>query len=100
MAFSPHSIDNLPIAKVDAGSYEIGSHNVPNASPVHTRKLSDFWIDELPISFAHFELFVAANGYFEDQWWVDSDALPQQKRYRTTVVASAEMLPKLGTYLK
>ncbi|PAY16345.1 hypothetical protein CKO51_27215 [Rhodopirellula sp. SM50] len=80
----PSQAEPNPVsAKISAGRYEIGCYNIPNASPVHSRDFGDFWIDCFPVTFAHFEKFVASGGYFSDQLWMDSDTnrsdrLPQQ----------------------
>jgi formylglycine-generating enzyme required for sulfatase activity len=53
--------------------YEIGNESVPNAAPRHLRKLDDaVWIDACPVSWAHFEVFVAAGGYACEEFWPSS----------------------------
>lgn len=59
-------------AHIKAGKYSIGSNSIPNASPVHVRDMRSFWIDRFPISFGHFERFVAAGGYDNKSLWSDS----------------------------
>ncbi len=50
----------------------IGDDSIPQAGPRHRVRLSEFWIDRAVVSMAHFELFIASGGYFENRWWSDS----------------------------
>lgn len=68
------SISEERVVCVSAGQYEIGCHSIPNASPVHSRRVDEFWIDREPLSFAHFEVFVAGAGYYQQDLWKDSKA--------------------------
>jgi len=67
------------VIHIPAGEHAIGDESIPNASPRHRRKLAAFWIDARPVSWAHFEVFVAAGGYHDDELWRDSQGgdLPQ-----------------------
>jgi formylglycine-generating enzyme required for sulfatase activity len=53
----------LTAVEVAPGEYEIGSDCIPNAGPRHLRSVRRFWIDSWPVTWAHFEAFVAAGGY-------------------------------------
>lgn len=60
------------VVEIDAGEFEIGDEFIPNASPRHRRRLSQsIWIDAQPVTWAHFEVFVAAGGYRRSQLWTD-----------------------------
>ena len=65
--------DTCIAVKIPAGEYKIGSSSIPNASPIHRRSLSEFWIDKFPVSFAHLERFICGNGFDNLQLW---DGLP------------------------
>ncbi len=60
------------VTHVMAGTYAIGSNSVPNASPQHQRALRSYWIDKMPVSFGHFERFVAGGGYDDSSLWTDT----------------------------
>lgn len=60
------------VAKVKAGKYAIGSNSIPNASPEHRRELHSYWIDRMPVTFGHFERFVAGGGYDDASLWTDT----------------------------
>jgi formylglycine-generating enzyme required for sulfatase activity len=66
------SISLASVAYVKAGKYSIGSNNIPNASPQHFRELRPYWIDRMPVTFGHFERFVASGGYDDNSLWFDS----------------------------
>lgn len=66
------NFDQSAAVYIQAQTYEIGCDDVPNASPVHNKRVPGFWIDAAPLSFAHFEVFVSAGGYFNPKWWGDS----------------------------
>jgi hypothetical protein len=66
-------IDASGVVYIQAQSALIGCEGLPNATPVHKKKVAGFWIDMTPLSFAHYEMFVASRGYFETKWWCDSD---------------------------
>lgn len=58
--------------QIQAGKYSIGSNSIPNASPVHRRQMNSYWIDRSPVTFGHFERFVADGGYDNETFWIDS----------------------------
>jgi hypothetical protein len=64
------------IAYVKSGRYSIGSNNIPNASPRHLRNLRSYWIDRVPVSFGHYERFVAGGGYDDKSLWRDTNECP------------------------
>lgn len=64
------------VAHVKTGKYSIGSNNIPNASPQHSRNLRSYWIDRVPVSFGHFERFVAGGGYDDNSFWRDTSERP------------------------
>lgn len=68
----PHTL----VAHVKSGRYSIGSNNIPNASPQHLRDLHSYWIDRVPVSFGHYERFVAGCGYDDKSLWRDSSESP------------------------
>ena len=56
--------------EIPPAHYEIGNESVPNAAPRHLRRLDEaVWIDAHPVSWAHFEVFVAAGGYAHGEFW-------------------------------
>ena len=58
------------IVRIAPGEYEIGDDSIPNAGPKHRRRLTrPFWIDVLPVSWAHFEAFVTGGGYRRNGLW-------------------------------
>ncbi len=64
---------SIPV-DVSPGFYEIGSEDVPNAGPHHRRQIGEtFWIDSVPLTWAHYEAFVAAGGYARDDLWTDGE---------------------------
>ncbi len=61
--------------RIESGTYCIGSDSIPGAGPQHNRRLANaYWIDVLPVSWAHFEVFVAGGGYACDELWPAQDA--------------------------
>jgi formylglycine-generating enzyme required for sulfatase activity len=60
------------VAYVKSGRYSVGSNNIPNASPQHHRDLRSYWIDQMPVSFGHFERFVVGGGYDDKSLWLDT----------------------------
>ena len=60
------------VSQVKAGKYSIGSNGIPNASPPHQRELRSYWIDRMPVTFGHFERFVAGGGYDDASLWTDT----------------------------
>ena len=86
----------IPV-EVSPGFYEIGSEDVPNASPRHRRRIGEaFWIDSAPLTWAHYEAFVAAGGYARDELWVDGEGCSEirpksvDSRVRTLISDSRE----------
>lgn len=56
------------------GEYTIGDDSVPNAIPKHRHRLQvPLWIDAAPVTWAHYEVFVAAGGYQKPELWMDSN---------------------------
>ena len=56
--------------EIPPGNYEIGNESIPNAAPRHMRRLEEpVWVDAHPVSWAHFEVFVAAGGYADQERW-------------------------------
>jgi gamma-glutamyl hercynylcysteine S-oxide synthase len=56
--------------QIPCGSYVIGNDSVPNAAPRHQRSFdAPVWIDPLPVTWAHYEAFVAAGGYRREELW-------------------------------
>lgn len=65
------------VVEIFAGEFEIGDDLIPNASPRHRRRLrQSIWIDVDPITWAHFEVFVAAGGYRRHELWIDDAGMP------------------------
>ena len=65
------------VVEITAGEFEIGDESIPNASPVHQRRLRrSIWIDSQPVTWAHFEVFVAAGGYRRESLWNDDAGTP------------------------
>ena len=61
------------IATVLPGDYVIGSSLIPHAGPEHRRRVTDkFWIDAIPLSWADYEIFVAAAGYRREEFWIEA----------------------------
>ncbi len=68
----PHKLTLLTsVAQIKAGKYSIGANNIPNASPEHFREFQSYWIDRVPVTFGHFERFVAGGGYEDSSLWLD-----------------------------
>ena len=60
------------VAQISAGCYQIGSDTIPCAGPRHhDRVVTPFWIDSTPVTWAHYEVFVAAGGYDRNDLWCD-----------------------------
>lgn len=58
--------------RIPPGHYAIGDESVPNAAPSHRRRLwSEFWIDATPVSWSHYEVFVAAGSYAREDFWTE-----------------------------
>jgi formylglycine-generating enzyme required for sulfatase activity len=70
------SLSIASITHVKGGKYSIGSNCIPNASPQHFRELRPYWIDRVPVTFGHFERFVAGGGYDDCSLWLDSGESP------------------------
>ncbi len=66
------SFSHVSVVHVQAGKYLIGADNIPNACPQHLRELKPYWIDRVPVTFGHFERFVAAGGYDNHSLWLDT----------------------------
>jgi formylglycine-generating enzyme required for sulfatase activity len=81
----------MSVVHVPAGEYEIGDESIPNASPRHRRRLGEFWIDARPVSWAHFEGFVAGGGFEDDALWIDAGARPTSIDQR-----HKQLLPREG----
>lgn len=88
------------VVQVPAGSYRIGSDSIPSAGPRHRHRFrAPFWIDAVPVSWAHFEVFVSAGGYDCKELWADLETqaevaiTPQSvdARCRTLLEASREL---------
>jgi len=61
-----------PFAQITAGWHEIGSDTIPGAGPKHRRRFTaPVWIDSIPLTWAHYEVFVAAGGYDRNDLWCD-----------------------------
>lgn len=60
------------IAQISPGCYQIGSDTIPCAGPRHhSRLVAPVWIDSTPMTWAHYEVFVAAGGYDRSDLWCD-----------------------------
>jgi hypothetical protein len=57
--------------KISAGRFLIGSDTIPHAGPCHVVDLKEFWVDPVPVTMAHFEVFVARGGFADRRWWID-----------------------------
>lgn len=56
--------------QIPSGDYEIGDDSIPNAGPRHWRRIDRaYWIDAEPVTWAHFEVFVASGGYARRELW-------------------------------
>src|SRR5687768_7426922 len=82
--------------KVSTGEYDVGDDSIPNASPRHRRHLESFWIDSEPVSWAHFETFVAGGGYGDESLWTDAAGNPTSTARPTSVDAHHRQLLSLG----
>lgn len=58
------------VAGIEPGRYWIGTDQIPQCGPKHQRRIhAKFWIDTSPISWAHYEVFVAGGGYRLVELW-------------------------------
>jgi len=93
------------VAEIPAGEFDIGDESIPNAAPRHRRRLSrSVWIDAGPVTWAHFEAFVAAGGYRSAQLWTGSageisqmPSLPVDQRCRTLLDETEPFRRSLST---
>lgn len=68
MILNPNGL--ATVVCLPSGEYSIGSDLIPHSSPQHPRKLqTSIWIDAVPVSWAHFEVFVASAGYRREEFW-------------------------------
>ncbi|MEM0979076.1 MAG: SUMF1/EgtB/PvdO family nonheme iron enzyme [Cyanobacteria bacterium P01_H01_bin.58] len=54
------------------GEFVMGNDDVDaldNEQPLHSVTLTDYWIDQTPVTVADYAAFVAAGGYHNSQWW-------------------------------
>ncbi|RPJ39403.1 MAG: hypothetical protein EHM21_15740, partial [Chloroflexi bacterium] len=58
-------VDGMALVRIPAGPFLMGSDDSPwdFESPMHTVTLDEFWIDQVPVTNAMFEKFVAATDY-------------------------------------
>lgn len=60
----------MDVAEVPAGDFIIGNDSIPNAGPRVPRRIdASFWIDTRPVTWDHFEVFVAGGGYGRTDLW-------------------------------
>lgn len=97
MGHEDHSWSGCSVTRIDGGTYRIGSQVIQNAGPSHQRRLTDFWIDAEPVTFAHFEQFVAAGGYHQNRWWADSGQPGRTYINRGSVDARCQQLRQAAT---
>ncbi|MCL4854567.1 MAG: SUMF1/EgtB/PvdO family nonheme iron enzyme [Bryobacteraceae bacterium] len=72
------------VIEVPPGNYAVGDDSIPNAGPRHRRRFgSSFWIDTRPVSWAHFEVFLAGGGFSDSGYW---KLVPGTTTYRPNAV--------------
>ncbi len=86
------SLSHAALAYIQEGKYVIGADNIPNASPQHLRDLKPYWIDRVPVTFGHFERFVAGGGYDDHLLWLDAGRVPSM----TSIDQRCEQLLELS----
>lgn len=68
--FEPASTDGMVF--IAGGRFEIGCETLDaldNERAVHAVEVDDYWIDQTPVTVADYEIFIAAGGYQNSQWW-------------------------------
>lgn len=66
---SPRPTD---MVQIPAGEFVCGSEAISaldNERPAHTVHLEAFWIDQHPVTWGQYRLFMQAEGYQEKRWW-------------------------------
>lgn len=58
-----HESSTVDMVLIETGSFQMGSAEFPDASPVHTVRVNSFWMDTHEVTNAQFETFVNATGY-------------------------------------
>lgn len=66
-----------PLVDISGGIYQIGSDDdyYAEETPAHTVDLAPFQIGQFPVTNAEYTLFMAADGYKDEQWWDTPEAL-------------------------
>lgn len=59
----------LPVCRLPAGDYPLGSVALPLSRPAHTVSLQAFAIAETAVTNAQFAGFISAGGYQDAAWW-------------------------------
>jgi len=71
------------MVRIEAGEFVQG-HNAPaaidNERPAHTAWTPTYWIDRTPVTYAHYQQFIAAGGYQTQKWWSPEGWQWQQQR--------------------
>lgn len=63
------------VVRIPPGDYWVGDDSIPFAGPRHQRCLDRaFWIDALPVTWSHFEVFVTGGGFSDDSLWITSSS--------------------------
>ena len=55
--------DNVKMLWIPGGEFEMGSHDFPDAQPIHKVNVNGFWMDEHEVTNGQFTSFVKATGY-------------------------------------
>jgi len=55
--------DDAPMVYIEGGSFQMGSDDFEDATPVHEVSVDGFWMDEHEVTNAQFARFVSATGY-------------------------------------
>ena len=65
-----------PLVTMPAGTYPMGddSSDYDFEKPAHTVDLAAFQIGQFPVTNAEYALFMAADGYEQEQWWESDEA--------------------------
>jgi formylglycine-generating enzyme required for sulfatase activity len=67
------------VIEIPTGTYEIGSGDIPNASPRHQRSLREkVWLMDAPLMWRHFQTFVIGGGFKNRSIMNRSGALNEQ----------------------
>lgn len=57
---------------IPRGAFVMGNDDIDaldNEQPLHSVTLTDYWIDQTPVTVADYTAFMKAGGYHNSQWW-------------------------------